>query len=340
MYKKIENEGVAEEDEDYSFDDTIDESQLITDTLKHDELFRDLLNNKEEFAIFLNNFLSLDFDVNKNNLEKYNRSFITKDYNSRFSDIVFKLKDENLFFLVEHQTAVDYSMPFRILDYCYEIIRDSVDKSKLKTKGYKLPSVVPILLYTGKRKWKMPDHVHTILSKKIGQIGISVRYLIVDITTYSKEKLLNSNSMVGYAMQAERCKTKDELDEVFAIMANTKPNSKEDIIRMIKYLYKDTISDEELQEIKHLINVEEVKKSMETIRTRIAEWNRQTFLQGISQGIKQENKNRSKAIAKKMLSMGIKNEVVKEATGLSKKEIEELSKTTNSKKNVRHEYGK
>ena len=55
--------------------------------------------------------------INVKNIEKYNSSFINKIYQNKEADIVYKLKNREIFFLIEHQSKVDYSMPKRILEY-------------------------------------------------------------------------------------------------------------------------------------------------------------------------------------------------------------------------------
>ena len=44
-------------------------------------------------------------------------------------------------------------MPYRILEYETEIMKSAIDIRKVKNKEYKLPLVIPIVLYTGKKKW-------------------------------------------------------------------------------------------------------------------------------------------------------------------------------------------
>lgn len=68
----------------------------------------------------------------KEEIEKYNSSFINKTFQNKEADIVYKLKDKNIFFLIEHQSKIDYSMPFRLLEYEVAIIRSAIDKSKIK----------------------------------------------------------------------------------------------------------------------------------------------------------------------------------------------------------------
>ena len=120
---------------------------------EHDKLFKDLLSDKEETRKFINKFLKLPEPLKQNELELYNSSYITSEYKSKEADIVYKKKDEDIFFLIEHQSTVDISMPYRIKNYAVEILRTAVDKSKIHQIDYEYPLVIAIVLYTGDKKW-------------------------------------------------------------------------------------------------------------------------------------------------------------------------------------------
>lgn len=120
---------------------------------EHDKLFKDLLSDKEEARKFINKFLKLPEPLKQNELELYNSSYVTLEYKSKEADIVYKKKNEDIFFLIEHQSTVDISMPYRIKNYAVEILRTAVDKSKLHQIDYEYPLVVAIVLYTGDKKW-------------------------------------------------------------------------------------------------------------------------------------------------------------------------------------------
>lgn len=52
--------------------------------------------------------------ISENEIEKYTSSYITEELKNSESDVVYKLKNENVFFLIEHQPRIDYSMPYRM----------------------------------------------------------------------------------------------------------------------------------------------------------------------------------------------------------------------------------
>ena len=68
-------------------------------------------------------------------MEKYTSSFVNKIFENREADIVYKYKNKNIFFLIEHQTKIDYSMPYRILEYEIEIMKSAIDIKKVKNKS-------------------------------------------------------------------------------------------------------------------------------------------------------------------------------------------------------------
>ena len=105
-YKHILYSGVCEEEAPYSYSSVKD---------VHDKMYRDILSNKREFSIFLKEFLHIEIQENK--LINYNNTFITESYKNRYSDIVYKIKDAPVYFFVEHQSSIDNSINYRMLEY-------------------------------------------------------------------------------------------------------------------------------------------------------------------------------------------------------------------------------
>ncbi len=91
------------------------EDSLINN--KHDKIFRTILSNKEEAGKFITKQLNLNTPILGGKLELYNSSFITNQFQNQEADIVYKIKDSNIFILIEHQTKVDYNMAYRVFNY-------------------------------------------------------------------------------------------------------------------------------------------------------------------------------------------------------------------------------
>ena len=88
----------------------------------HDKICRKTLNKKKEAIKIINRILDKNNKIKENSIEKYISSFISNELKNSESDVIYKLKNENVFFLIEHQTKIDYLMPYRILQYELEII--------------------------------------------------------------------------------------------------------------------------------------------------------------------------------------------------------------------------
>ena len=299
---------------------TFSKSQLKHSKQLHDELFRNLINNTENFIDFIKFFINPDSQLSSDNLIKYNRSFVTANYKSRFSDVVFKEKDRQVYYLLEHQSSIDYSMPFRMLEYSYEILRDTIDMNEIKKKNYVGPKVVPILLYTGNKSWKIPSLINLLHAGKYEDFGINFKYIVIDTTSYSKETLLDSNSMVGFAMQADRSDSSKSVAEAIETMLVCKPNMRKEISNIVDYVFMDKLEEDDLKKLKDMIENEEVDVIMHTVRERLDEYYQGVWKKAEAQGIAQRNT----LIAKNMIALGFSTDIISKITGLSKDEIDEI----------------
>lgn len=99
---------------------------------KHDKIFKNILSSVKEMQQFLKDFLEME--VNAENLEKYKNSFITSNYKNKESDIIYKQKYKQIYYLIEHQSSLDSNIPTRILNYCVELMRE-VQKDYNKPKN-------------------------------------------------------------------------------------------------------------------------------------------------------------------------------------------------------------
>lgn len=172
---------------------------------KNDKIFKKILSDETEMAVFLCQFLKLK--IKPNELEKYKNSFITQKYKSKESDIVYKHKNKNVYYLLEQQSKIDKNMPRRILRYCDELIEEIKEERKMKL--YENPIIVPIVLYTGKKDWKIAlnfadTQIHK--EKEYEDYLIDVKYKLIDSKKYSEEELKENNSRIGIMMLMENQK--------------------------------------------------------------------------------------------------------------------------------------
>jgi len=278
---------------------------------KHDKLLKTILTKKEVSSL-LKKYINID--VPEEDLEKYNNSYITKNYKERESDIVYKQKRKDIFFLIEHQSTIDYKMPFRILEYSVEIIREII-KDKKGNEELIYPQIVPIVIYTGNKKWNVKEGINQMQEELKGYSTEIFKYNLIDINNYTKEELLKENTMFSKIAVLEKCKTQKEMLEVLEkIIENTK-NGKEELYRIINYIIRPKIGEEETEKI---LNKIKEKEDISMVAELFAKECDKYFEKGIKTGKKQ-------AIIK-MLKMKIDKKTIKEIYELSDEELEKIEK--------------
>ena len=317
---KIEFENMLELKED---SDNYDYNKVNNE---HDKVFRTILSDKKEAVIFINKTLKLN--LKEDEIEKYKENYITENLINKETDIVYKIKNKNVFILIEHQTKIDYSMPFRIMEYQFKIIQSAVDINKLKLKEYKIPIVIPIVLYTGRKKWNVKEYIKDAQESFKQYNGEELgRYKLVDVNNFTEEELLKEKTFLSKAMLIESKKDTGEMVECFEKIINilnkdkvyTK-KQKHLLAIMLNLIFRNKINNDNITDnLIRKINSEEEKEMLAILDT-IAEENERILQQGIKEGIRKNKLNN----AQKMKKANLDIKLIMEITGLSKKEIENL----------------
>ena len=289
-----------------------------------------VLDQKEEAVKFINKTLKLN--IKKEEIEKYNSSFISKTFQNKEADIVYKIKDKNIFFLIEHQSKIDYSMPFRLLEYEVAIIRSAIDKSKIKNKSYKIPLVMPIVLYTGKQKWNANKYLEKS-QEKIQGLNIKIgNYSLVDINNYTEKELLEDNTFISKMMLIEKSKNTEEIAKTLEKIINkTHKEDKELLKSIIEIFLEEKIGIQKSTEL--IRKLESESDSMLAIVDMIRNENQMYIDMGRKEGKKEgkiEGKTETiKEIVNKMLRKNLPEKTIIEITGINPKEIEEIKNSKN-----------
>jgi predicted transposase/invertase (TIGR01784 family) len=129
---------------------------------KIDRGYRRLLYDRRNFLDLVKNHIAATWteQIKEEDVELVNARFVTKDFRDREADIVYKAKvdgrDTVFYVLLELQSKPDFTMPFRLLVYMVELMRRLFARTAKKfreKKDFRLPAVVPIVLYNGAREW-------------------------------------------------------------------------------------------------------------------------------------------------------------------------------------------
>jgi len=305
-----------------------DQKENYDITNKHDKIFRTILDKKEEAVTLINQAIKTKLKAEE--IEKYTSSFVSKTFQNREADTVYKYKNKNIFFLIEHQTKIDCSMPYRILEYEIEIMKSAIDIRKVKNKEYKLPLVIPIVLYTGKKKWDAKRYLEES-QETLDDVKIKAgNYNLVDINDFTKEELLQGKTLISKMMLLEKSESTEESIEMLEkIIPNTNKEEKELLKRVISILFGEKIGEEKTKELIEKIDGGEGK--MLALVDMIRNENKMYINMGRKEGRKEAReegkiklKQQCLEIAKNLLKLNMPISQISEVTKLPEEEIEKI----------------
>lgn len=336
--------GVAEEGETYNLG--VANEVKINQT--HDKLIKNILKNKLEMSKFINQFLQPKRQIEEWELQKYSSSYITKRFQRKEADLVYKIKDKSIYYLIEHQSTIDYNMPYRILNYCIDIIQEWSKGRRIGSNtGY--PIVVPVVIYTGENKWTVPTNFadKQIKETTYGKNYIELSYNLIDINRYSKRYFLEKNSIFGYSMLIEKAKSSKELAETIKLVIN---NIQEiemllEVDNIIQHLFLSLIEKEQQKEIIQKIEEkvgegkmneliarikagdekrlkEKEREVTKRVTQRVTHEVTQKVTRKVTRKVTDSVTNKvTRELSHKMLQKGINIKLIQEISGLTEEEI-------------------
>ena len=281
---------------------------------EHDKIFKLILEDNQQMANLINDTLKLRNKLTKDDILKYKSSYITEEFQNRELDVVYKMKERNIFFLIEHQTKIDYAMPKRILEYEVAIIKSALDKNIRKNS--KLPKVIPIVIYTGKRKWNAKKYIEECQEKLENSEELKMgQYYVVDINDYNEKQMIETEQFLYRAFLIEKSKNSEELYENLKkiISKETTEKNRKLLKRMIYFIYQERLGKEKTEEL-----LEKIEKGGK--EDMVIEMLRKEKKDLINQGITQATEK----IVIQMIKLNMNDEIIKKVSQISEKELQEI----------------
>ena len=359
LIDKIENEEC--EENYYPIDSKIEnyndssclmeeEERYITEeeNIQHsnDKIMRSILKHKAQVAVCLNKWLNIEdeYKIQEDDLEEVTESYITTTWDDRITDIVYKDKNyDGVFYLIEHQTEINYRMAQRIAEYKNEIRRNYQKNTKFKTeKEYRAAKVIAIVLYTGDKKWDAPRTIKELevncprfqtIEPNDYKLIISKEFTIKELEEETKNSEEDILARIFLLDKIGKIKNTKEIEKDIEKLKLTKTHMRyiqayinniigkkysEEIAKLMKRLIQEKINSEEKEEGNMLMEAfvdkffQEGEKQGEKRGKKL----------GVAQGISQ--------VAINMLKQKYKKEEIKKCTGLSDAKIKELEKSLQS----------
>ncbi|WP_341478177.1 Rpn family recombination-promoting nuclease/putative transposase [Clostridium chromiireducens] len=221
---------------------------------------------------------------------------------------------------------MDFQMPMRLLFYMTEVWRDvlkNTEKSEIKRKSFKLPAIVPIVLYNGKNKWTAKTSFREILSgyELFEDNILNFNYMLFDINRYSDEELYSISNLVSAVFLLDQEISQEELirrlRKMIYILKRISPEQFSVFKQWLKKIVKPRLTEEWQGEIDEVLDKSDQKEVDSMVH------NLEKTLDNIE---KKGMEKKVKEIAINAIGMGMDNEVIIKLTGLTDKEINEIRK--------------
>ena len=294
--------------------------------------YKRIFSKKQHFLHFLSKYIKADWaaNIDEDDLTLIDKSFIDADFKQKESDVIYraKIKGQEIIFyvLLELQSSVDYTMPFRLLKYIVALLKrifNDTPKEKREAKGYRLPAVVPIVLYNGSDKWTAVQSFKEYLQgyEQFGEYVIDFKYLLFDLKREPESAILSTEQLLDMAFALDKA-TRGDMERLLKRALETfrrmETEEQEDLLNWLRYIWLNDIQDESDKD-KILSDFEkgELGKMMGGFSFILQE-----------ERLKGEKKAYSEKleIARKLIKRGLAIEDIAEDTGLSIADIEKEMK--------------
>jgi len=308
----------------------------------HDTGYKYLLSSKKAFVNMIRSFIRAGWaeQIDESSLVKVDKSFILQDFKNREADVVYRahLKDRDIIFyvLLELQSKVDYLIPYRLLLYMTEVWRDvfrSTSKKDTERKSFRLPVVVPIVLYNSKGNWTVPLSFKEILagSDLFGNQALDFQYLLINVHSYSEEDLLELSGLFGAVFLVDQAKDLEEIIARLKLLAETIKNLEDEEFALFtswaeNILTRNMKSDQkkEVANILQETRPEEVEEMISNVEKVLKKTYKEAEKQGMEKGMEKGIARGILLVARQMISEGEDIEKIMKYTGLSRQDIEQL----------------
>jgi predicted transposase/invertase (TIGR01784 family) len=230
----------------------------------------------------------LDFKT----LERVNGSFVSEDLKDRQNDLIWRVRWEGdgeegwfyVYLLLEFQTAPDPFMPVRMLVYVGLLLQQLIRTLNLGAAD-KLPPILPILFYSGKRPWKVPLDLQSLfipVPSGLDRYLPRLQYVLIDENRLSPGEQDQARNLVAALARLETSLDPEHFSRIARELAQWLPPGDLRrvftawVVRMVRRTFRGAT-------IPEIEDLEEVPMLEETLR----EWQDRARREGRKEGRKE-----------------------------------------------------
>ncbi|WP_256853718.1 Rpn family recombination-promoting nuclease/putative transposase [Pantoea sp. Fr+CA_20] len=306
----------------------------------HDATFRQFLTQPEIARDFVDIHLPAELraicDISTLKLES--GSFVEDDLRQYFSDVLYSLKttsgeDGYVYVLLEAQSSPDKHMAFRLMRYSVAAMQRHIEAGHKK-----LPLVIPVLFYTGKRS---PYPYSTNWLQEFDDPALAEKlytgdFPLVDVTVIPDEEIMGHRSMAALTLLQKHIRQRDlaELTGRLSAILLAGYLSSPQVISLIHYIIQAGESANAEAFIRELaLRVPQHEEELMTIAQQLEQKGIEKGIeQGIQKGIQlgeqrgiEKGRNEGKLeVARTMLANGLDRDAVMKMTGLTADDLAQI----------------
>ncbi|UAN51587.1 Rpn family recombination-promoting nuclease/putative transposase [Serratia sp. JSRIV002] len=302
----------------------------------HDATFRQFLTQPEVARDFMELHLPAELRAicDLNTLKLESGSFVEDNLRQYFSDVLYSLKttagdDGYVHVLIEHQSTPDRHMAFRLIRYAVAAMQRHLEEGHKK-----LPLVIPMLFYTGKRspypystRW-LDEFANPELAGKL----YSAAFPLVDVTVIPDDEIAGHRSMAALTLLQKHIHHRDlaELVDRLAPILLAGYLSSSQVVSLVHYIVQAGETSDAEAFVRQL--AQRVPQHGDTLMTIAQQLEQKGIEKGIEKGIqlgRQEGHSEGERdatlkIARTMLQNGLDRNTVMKMTGLTEDELAQI----------------
>ncbi|MFZ1641146.1 MAG: Rpn family recombination-promoting nuclease/putative transposase [Candidatus Contendobacter sp.] len=261
----------------------------------HDHGYKRLFSHPEMIRDLLLGFVPADWiaELDFTTLEKYPTEFIDDRLRNRRSDVIWRVRWGRdwlyIYILLEFQSGVHRFMAMRLFTYIDLLYQDLI-RSRQLGRPRRLPSVLPVVLYNGRRRWMAPTDLEALIEP--GPAGLAAyrpqtRYLLIDESAYADAELASMRNLVAALFRLENSRGPEAVREVLAALVDWLAAPEQEELRHSFLIWlREGFLKARLPSVAfpELNNLEEARIML---TERVVDWTQQWKQEGLQEGLQE-----------------------------------------------------
>lgn len=237
---------------------------------KFDAGYKQELSKPPQFIHFLQKYVKADWcmTLTPEQVKLCDKEFILEDYQKRIADLVYKIRlhetDLYVYLIMELQSTVDFTMPFRLLTLIFGLLLKiflETPENEREKKEFRLPVVLPVLFYNGEHSWSAETEFRKYMKEYqyFGEYSLNFQYYLVDLSQIQNDDILNTNMLIDNVLALDKNRKSEKLGDILeSVIKRMEELGESDRIsfqKWLEYVLLASTSGENQEAVKQLIEV-------------------------------------------------------------------------------------